>query len=44
MLVERFRPRFESELPNADCFHMLDESVPQAMRGSRLQASLSFSR
>lgn len=29
MLVERFRPRFQSELPDADCFHMLDESVLQ---------------
>ncbi|MGJ7566179.1 hypothetical protein ACSFBM_20185 [Variovorax sp. GB1R11] len=27
MLVERFPPRFQSELPDADCFHMLDESV-----------------
>jgi hypothetical protein len=29
MLVERFCPRFQSELPDADCFHMLDESVLQ---------------
>jgi Asp/Glu/hydantoin racemase len=29
MLVERFRPRFQAELPQADCFHMLDESVLQ---------------
>ena len=29
MLVERFRPRFQTELPEADCFHMLDESVLQ---------------
>lgn len=29
MLVERFRPRFQVELPEADCFHMLDESVLQ---------------
>jgi Asp/Glu/hydantoin racemase len=29
MLVERFRPRFQAELPDADCFHMLDESVLQ---------------
>lgn len=29
MLVERFRPRFQSELPETDCFHMLDESVLQ---------------
>jgi aspartate/glutamate racemase len=29
MLVERFRPRFQAELPEADCFHMLDESVLQ---------------
>ena len=29
MLVERFRPRFQKELPNMRCFHMLDESVLQ---------------
>lgn len=29
LLVERFRPRFQAELPEADCFHMLDESVLQ---------------
>jgi len=29
MLVDRFRPRFQAELPEADCFHMLDESVLQ---------------
>ena len=29
LLVERFRPRFQTELPEADCFHMLDESVLQ---------------
>ena len=29
MLVDRFRPRFQAELPDADCFHMLDESVLQ---------------
>jgi Asp/Glu/hydantoin racemase len=29
MLVERFRHRFQAELPDADCFHMLDESVLQ---------------
>jgi len=29
MLVERFRPRLQAELPEADCFHMLDESVLQ---------------
>jgi Asp/Glu/hydantoin racemase len=28
-LVERFRPRFQTELPQTDCFHMLDESVLQ---------------
>jgi Asp/Glu/hydantoin racemase len=34
MLVDRFRPRFQAELPEADCFHMLDESVLQdLMRG-----------
>jgi Asp/Glu/hydantoin racemase len=26
-LVERFRPRFQAELPGTDCVHMLDESV-----------------
>lgn len=29
MLVERFRPRFQAELPGVDCFHMLDESLLQ---------------
>ena len=29
MLVDRFRPRFQAELPATDCFHMLDESVLQ---------------
>jgi Asp/Glu/hydantoin racemase len=29
MLVERFRPRFQAELPDTRCFHMLDESVLQ---------------
>jgi Asp/Glu/hydantoin racemase len=29
LLVERFRPRFQAELPNTRCFHMLDESVLQ---------------
>jgi ribulose-5-phosphate 4-epimerase/fuculose-1-phosphate aldolase len=29
MLVERFRPRIQSELADADCFHRLDESVLQ---------------
>jgi len=29
LLVERFRPRFEAELPGQRCFHMLDESVLQ---------------
>jgi Asp/Glu/hydantoin racemase len=29
MLVDRFRPRFQAELPDMDCFHMLDESVLQ---------------
>ena len=29
MLVERFRPRFQKELPHTRCFHMLDESVLQ---------------
>jgi len=28
-LVERFRPRFQAELPGTDCVHMLDESVLQ---------------
>ncbi|RZI78117.1 MAG: Asp/Glu/hydantoin racemase [Variovorax sp.] len=34
MLVERFRPRFQLELPEADCFHMLDESVLQDLMRS----------
>lgn len=29
LLVERFRPRFQAELPDTRCFHMLDESVLQ---------------
>jgi Asp/Glu/hydantoin racemase len=29
LLVERFRPRFQAELPQQRCFHMLDESVLQ---------------
>jgi len=29
LLVERFRPRFQTELPQQRCFHMLDESVLQ---------------
>ena len=29
LLVERFRPRFQAELPRQRCFHMLDESVLQ---------------
>lgn len=29
LLVERFRPRFQQELPGTRCFHMLDESVLQ---------------
>jgi len=29
MLVERFPPLFQAELPDADCFHMLDEGVQQ---------------
>jgi Asp/Glu/hydantoin racemase len=29
LLVERFRPRFQSELPGTRCFHLLDESVLQ---------------
>ncbi|MFS2207982.1 hypothetical protein [Variovorax sp. Varisp36] len=28
-LVERFPPRFQAELPDADCLHMLDESDRQ---------------
>ena len=39
MLVERFRPRFQSELPDADCFHMLDESVLQDLIGKVFQAA-----
>jgi len=29
LLVDRFRPRFQAELPQQRCFHMLDESVLQ---------------
>lgn len=29
LLIERFRPRFQAELPQQRCFHMLDESVLQ---------------
>lgn len=29
LLVERFRPRFQAELPGTRCFHLLDESVLQ---------------
>lgn len=29
LLVERFRPRFQAELPQQRCFHLLDESVLQ---------------
>jgi hypothetical protein len=29
MLVERFRPRFQQELPHTRTFHLLDESVLQ---------------
>jgi Asp/Glu/hydantoin racemase len=29
VLVDRFRPRFQKELPATRCFHMLDESVLQ---------------
>jgi Asp/Glu/hydantoin racemase len=29
MLIDRFRPRFQTELPSTHCFHMLDESVLQ---------------
>jgi Asp/Glu/hydantoin racemase len=29
VLVDRFRPRFQAELPQQRCFHMLDESVLQ---------------
>jgi Asp/Glu/hydantoin racemase len=29
LLIDRFRPRFQEELPQQRCFHMLDESVLQ---------------
>ena len=39
MLVERFRPRFQSELPGADCFHMLDERVPAGSSRSTIPST-----
>ncbi len=41
MLVERFRPRFQAELPQADCFHMLDESVLQDLLRSGPSAGIT---
>jgi Asp/Glu/hydantoin racemase len=41
MLVERFRPRFQAELPEADCFHMLDESVLQDLMRHGPSASIT---
>ncbi|VWX61052.1 Asp/Glu/hydantoin racemase [Burkholderiales bacterium 8X] len=41
MLVERFRPRFQAELPEADCFHMLDESVLQDLLRSGPSAAIT---
>jgi Asp/Glu/hydantoin racemase len=41
MLVDRFRPRFQAELPDADCFHMLDESVLQDLLRSGPSASIT---
>ena len=41
MLVDRFRPRFQAELPEADCFHMLDESVLQDLLRSGPSAAIT---
>ncbi|RYF68130.1 MAG: Asp/Glu/hydantoin racemase [Comamonadaceae bacterium] len=41
MLVERFRPRFQAELPGTDCFHMLDESVLQDLLRSGPSPSIT---
>lgn len=41
MLVERFRPRFQTDLPEADCFHMLDESVLQDLMRSGPSAAIT---
>jgi Asp/Glu/hydantoin racemase len=41
MLVDRFRPRFQVELPEADCFHMLDESVLQDLIRSGPSAAIT---
>jgi Asp/Glu/hydantoin racemase len=41
MLVDRFRPRFQAELPEADCFHMLDESVLQDLLRSGPSPSIT---
>jgi Asp/Glu/hydantoin racemase len=40
-LVERFRPRFQSELPGTDCVHMLDESVLQDLMRAGPSASIT---
>ena len=41
MLVDRFRPRFQAELPQTDCFHMLDESVLQDLIRSGPSAGIT---
>ena len=40
-LVERFRPRFQAELPETDCFHMLDESVLQDLMRAGPSAAIT---
>ena len=40
-LVERFRPRFQAELPGTDCVHMLDESVLQDLMRHGPSASIT---
>lgn len=41
MLVDRFRTRFQAELPKSDCFHMLDESVLQDLMRHGPSASIT---
>jgi len=41
MLVDRFRPSFQAELPDVDCFHMLDESVLQDLLRSGPSAAIT---
>jgi Asp/Glu/hydantoin racemase len=40
-LVERFRPRFQAELPGTDCVHMLDESVLQDLMRAGPSAAIT---